>query len=69
MKELTDRQLAVVEYIMEYRRALGVSPSYREIAGHLGISHQAVQHIALGIRKKGLIRWVEGKARTLKVVI
>ena len=69
MKELTDRQRMVFEYIKSYRQERGVSPTFREIAGHFGVSHQNVQHLVAFIRKKGLLVWEAGKSRTLKAVI
>jgi repressor LexA len=69
MKELTDRQAQVFQYIVKYRQERGIPPSYREIAGHFGVLHQNVQHLVAFIRKKGLLVWEVGKARTLKAVI
>ena len=68
MKELTDRQRMVFEYIKSYRQERGISPTFREIAGHFGVSLHAVQNIIGLIRKKGLLTWAEGMARTLKAV-
>ena len=67
MKGLTGRQAQVLEYIVKYRRERGISPTFRETAGHFGVSLQAIQNITGFIRKKGLLTWTEGKARTLKV--
>jgi repressor LexA len=52
MKELTDRQAQVFQYIVKYRQERGIPPIFREIAGHFGVSMQAVQNIAGFIRKK-----------------
>jgi repressor LexA len=69
VKELTDRQTQVLEYIVKYRQEQGIPPTFREIARHFGVSHQNVQHLVAFIRKKGLLVWEAGKARTLKAVI
>jgi repressor LexA len=69
MKELTDRQAQVFQYIVKYRQERGIPPTFREIAKHFGVSHQNVQHLVAFIRKKGLLVWEVGKARTLKAVI
>ena len=68
MKELTDRQRMVFEYIKSYRQERGVSPTFREIARHFGVSLHAVQNITGFIRKKGLLTWENGMARTLNLV-
>jgi repressor LexA len=65
MKELTDRQAQVLEYIVKYRHERGIPPAYREIARHFGVSMQAVQRMLVFIRAKGLLTWTEGRARTL----
>ena len=66
MKGLTDRQARVFEYVVTYRQERGISPTFREIAGHFGVSLQAAQNIISLIRKKGFLTWAEGRARTLK---
>jgi SOS-response transcriptional repressor LexA len=69
VKELTDRQAQVLEYIVKYRQERGIPPTFREIARHFGISHQAVQRMLVFIRAKGLLTWTEGRARTLQAAI
>ena len=69
MKGLTGRQAQVLEYIVKYRNETSLSPAYREIAVHFGISHQAVQRILVLIRKKGQLTWNEGRTRTLRAAV
>ena len=68
MKELTDRQAQVLEYIVKYRNETGISPSYRETAGHFGISYYAAYRTVELIRKKGALTGDANKARTLLVL-
>jgi repressor LexA len=66
MKGLTARQAEIMKYITTYREANGVSPTFQEIAQYFDISRQSVQDIARFIRKKGLLTWEDGKARTIR---
>jgi SOS-response transcriptional repressor LexA len=69
MKGLTARQREIMEYIIAYRDTNNISPTFREIAEYFDISLQAVQNIVERIRKKGLLMWENGKARTIKQVL
>jgi SOS-response transcriptional repressor LexA len=66
MKGLTDKQALVLEYIVKYRQERGISPAFREIAGHFGVSLRAVQGMAGWLRKKGMLTWAYGRSRTLR---
>jgi len=53
--EPTPIQARVLEYIGGYRSALGYSPTYQEIADHLGRSKvTAFEHVQ-ALRRKGLV--------------
>ena len=68
MKGLTGRQAQVLEYIVKCRNETGISPSYREIAGHFGISYYAAYRTVGLIRKKGALAGDANKARALLVL-
>ncbi len=69
MPRLTKKQLAVYNFIDEFIKEKGCSPSYRDICAGLGLSSVAsvAEHInnliALGALKKS-----EGSARSLEVI-
>ena len=70
MARLTKKQLAVYNYIDEFIKEKGISPSYRDICSGLGLSSVAsvAEHVnnlvALGALKKG----EGGSARSLEVI-
>ena len=69
MARLTKKQRAVYDFIDEFIKEKGYSPSYRDISAGLGLSSVAsvAEHInnliALGALKKS-----EGSARSLEVI-
>jgi SOS-response transcriptional repressor LexA len=63
--ERTDRQALVLEYIKVYRRETGIPPTFREIAGHFGISYYAAYRTIELIRKKGELTREANKARSI----
>jgi repressor LexA len=65
MKELTDRQSQVFQYIVKYRQERSIPPSYREVARHFGISYYAARCTIELIRKKGILTRDANKARSL----
>ncbi|MBI2550962.1 transcriptional repressor LexA [Candidatus Uhrbacteria bacterium] len=70
MPTLTKKQAEVLSYIRSYREGRGYSPTYREIALHLGLSSVATihQHIKM-LEEKGLIQMgEEGEARSVELV-
>jgi repressor LexA len=65
----TDRQLEVLAWISAYIARLGYSPSLRDIGKAHGIaSTNGVLDHLWALRRKGLVTWVEGRARTLRVL-
>lgn len=67
---LTERQAAVLNYIIDYTNRCGASPSMREIGDHLGInsSHGVYCHIKT-LEKKGYIRrGAKGRSRAIDVL-
>jgi repressor LexA len=67
VKELTDRQAQVFQYIVKYRQERGIPPSYMEIAKHFGISYYAAYRTIALIRKKGVLTGEANRARSLLV--
>lgn len=66
---LTHRQRQALGYIHEQQRATGVCPSYREIAGALGIKGKSqVHHIVLSLEQRGYVRRIPSKQRAIEVL-
>jgi repressor LexA len=69
MRELTKRQSQILDYIRETRETDGVTPTYRDIAGHFGFASVAsvADHIRL-LRQKGVLAVEPGRKRSLRVI-
>lgn len=66
---MTKRQREVLEAIEEYTAYHGCPPSLRDLMERFGfLSTQGVACHLDSLRKKGLVTWQPGKARTLRVV-
>lgn len=66
---LTARQREILAWIDAYIAANGYSPTCRELAEAFGFKgpNGAACHLR-PLRKKGAVTWVDGQARTLRVV-
>lgn len=64
----TEAQLAVVEVIREYVAACGYPPTFRDIADSTGTGVNDVAAKCQRLRRDGVLTWVDGKARTIRVV-
>jgi repressor LexA len=70
MKEtLSERQRQILHYILEKQQEEGWTPSVREIGQAVGLkSSAAVQKQLLDLERKGYIRRLPGKARTIQIL-
>lgn len=68
MKDLTDRQLQVLQFIQDYTEKNVCPPTVREIADYFGISLKAVQDHIAALRKKGFLSQSEKRSRSLRVL-
>jgi len=69
MKELTERQKQVLEFIRHKQDSEMLAPTLREIAAHFRFSsaNAALAHVQ-ALRAKGVLKNVPGRARSLQVV-
>ena len=68
MKNATDRQLEILNYISGYIREKNYSPSFREVAHNFNIGLKgAVDHIH-ALQKKGYVQLTEGVARSIVIL-
>jgi repressor LexA len=69
MMGLTERQAATLSFIRSYIGACGVSPSFDEIAGALGIRSRGVAHgLVQQLERRGAIRRLSHKARSIEII-
>ena len=70
MKELTDRQRQLLEFIEDHLRIQGFPPSIREMADHMGIrSTNGVNDHLKALLKKGYIKKSQGlKSRAISLL-
>jgi SOS-response transcriptional repressor LexA len=65
---MTQRQKELVEAISRYRATNRHCPTQAELADVLGVSRTRVDHLISALEKKGVVRRLPGKSRTLHVV-
>lgn len=65
---ITARQRDVLDWIAGYIDTHGYSPSIHEIGHHFGWTNNGVKCHIDALRRKGWVTWVDGRARTLRIV-
>jgi repressor LexA len=68
MRELTDRQIEVMEFIQEFIRENTYPPTIREIASSFNFSVKAAYDHVKAIEKKGIIKTGNNKSRSLEIM-
>jgi repressor LexA len=66
-RTLTPRQLAILQFLRDYRRSRGYSPTMQEVADELGITKVTVFEHVGKLVDKGLIRRLPYRARSLEL--
>jgi len=67
-EQLTKKQTEIYEYVVSYMREHGYAPSYREIAGALGVGSTATVHEHVkNLERKGYLSADGGAARAIEV--
>lgn len=69
MSTLTKKQKQILDFIHEFQRDHGYSPSYREIASHFDLSSVATvfQHVK-NLEKRGFVTIAENEARSIEII-
>src|SRR5437867_7862970 len=69
MKELTERQQQILRFIQGKQDSEGLTPTFREIAGHFRFRspNAALAHVQ-ALRAKGVLKNLPGRARSLQVL-
>jgi repressor LexA len=65
-RRLTPRQLEILTYVRDYRRSHGYSPTMQELADSLHITKVTVFEHVGALERKGLLRRLPHKARSLE---
>ncbi|MBN2652682.1 MAG: repressor LexA [Spirochaetales bacterium] len=68
MRDLTEKQQAILNYIKDYKTHYNYFPSRKEMAETFEISTKAIQDHLKAIEKKGKIRISQNTARTIEVL-
>ena len=68
MKNLTDRQRQVLDYIAQFAEQNGYPPTVREIGENFGISLRAVQDHIGALQKKGFLSQSQKRSRSIVVL-
>lgn len=63
----TERQTECLLTISRLTKKTGYPPSRREISGEMGVALNSVNQYLDNLRKQGLVKWVKGAPRTLKI--
>lgn len=64
-KRIEEKENAVFQFIKDFLKENGFSPSFREIAAGLNCSVTAGYHICCNLKEKGRISFLNGKNRTI----
>jgi len=69
MKDLTERQKQILDFIQRKQEGDGLTPTFREIAAHFRFSsaNAALAHVR-ALLAKGVLKNLPGRARSFKVV-
>jgi repressor LexA len=68
MKDLTERQKAVLRFVTEYQQEHGYPPTNREIAVHLSISLKSAHDHILALVEKNMIRTKKRISRSIEIL-
>ena len=68
MKQITERQQEVLNFISSFTKENNYPPTVREIGEHFSISLRAVQDHIAALQKKGYLSQTQKRARSLNVI-
>lgn len=68
MKEITERQKQVLNFISDYSEENAFPPTVREISEHFSISLRAVQDHIAALQKKGYLSQCQKRSRSIRVL-
>ena len=68
MKELTDRQQRVLEFLREFLSERGMPPTIREIGDAMGFTFPAARGYLQALERKGFLKLHAGKSRGIELL-
>jgi repressor LexA len=68
VKELTDKQESVLDFIRWHYREFGYAPSFREISIEFDLTLKTIQDHIEALQKKGVIKKTSGVARSIVII-
>ncbi len=69
MKQITERQKEVLDFIANFTEENVYPPTVREISEHFGISLRAVQDHIAALQKKGYLTTEQKRSRSIRVLV
>lgn len=69
MKELTRRQIEILNFVRDYSQENLCPPTIRECSSHFGITPRAVQCHFSALQKKGYLSQSEKRSRSVRVLM
>lgn len=68
MREITEKQKEVLNYISDFTNENSFPPTVREISEHFEISVRAIQEYIVALQKKGYITQSQNRSRSIKIL-
>ena len=69
MKQITERQKEVLDFIADFTETNVYPPTVREISEHFGISLRAVQDHIAALQKKGYLTTEQKRSRSIRILV
>ncbi len=64
---LTEKQLSVLEFVREFRRARRISPTLDEMARHFGVAKMTIYEHVKALEEKGAVTRTKHRARSIEL--
>lgn len=68
MRDLTERQKEILDFICSYIGENSFPPTIREIAGRFGITAKGAYDHVTALQKKNVIKFANNKSRTIEII-
>lgn len=69
-EQITERQKELLVWIIEYIAENKYAPTIKEMEKAMGVRSVApIQNLLRRLREKGYVTWIDGRARTIQVLI
>jgi SOS-response transcriptional repressor LexA len=65
---MTQKQAKLLTFVEAFQQAHGWSPSFEEMAAHMGVGKSNIHWLLTKLEERGMLRKVKGKPRALEVI-